>query len=349
MDFDTYTHRAAIEQALKAFLPSVISAEWADKVVGLARWKQDTTALTKAVSEPVWDFLIRGGKRWRPMLMCICCEAVGGKAKEIIPFTVIPELIHNGTLITDDIEDNSELRRGKLVLHKLFGTGVALNAGETLYLLPFTVIRDSSLPADTKRKAYEIISTQLLKCFFGQAIDISWGAQQSSRLPTEEEYLQMCANKSGSLACMAAKLGALLGNGTMQHIEALGKFGETAGVVFQIQDDILNISENRAIGKDFGDDITEGKRTLLVMHTLHVAPEQESRRLLEILGMHTRDTRLMQEAIAIITKHGSIEYAKKVASQLAEQAWREIDTLLPASDAKNHLRDLAQLLINRVV
>ncbi len=349
MDFESYKHRNDIEKALSEFLPGKITEDWVEKAVGKARWNQDITAITKAVSEPVWDFLTRGGKRWRPMLLLMCCEAVGGSPEKILPFTVVPELIHNGTLIVDDIEDNSDLRRGKPVLHKIFGVDIAVNAGNTLYLLPFIAVRDSNLPGKTKAAAYEIISTQLLKCHFGQAIDIWWHSGKSDRIPTEEEYLQMCANKSGSLACMAAKLGALLGGGSEKQIESLGKFAETAGVVFQIQDDILNIAENASIGKELGDDINEGKRTLLVIHTLNVAAAADKKRLLEILNMHTKDEKLLTEAIAVIKRHGSIEYAKKVATQLVENAWKEAEAALPESEAKKQLKELAQLLTHRSV
>ncbi len=349
MDFEGYKHKDDIEEELHKLIPDTLTEKWAENAVGSARWKQDEAALTKAISEPVWDFLNRGGKRWRPVLMMVCAEAVGGNAAKVLPFTPIPELIHNGTLIVDDIEDNSDLRRGKPVLHKIFGVDIAVNAGNTIYFLPYILIRDSSLSAETKSKAYEIISTQLLKCHLGQAIDIYWHSGKSGKVPTEEEYLQMCANKSGSLACMAAKLGALLGGGNEKQIEALGNFAETGGVVFQIQDDILNITENQGLGKELGDDINEGKRTLLVIHTLNVSPENEKKRLLEILNAHTKDDKLLKEAIGIIRKHGSVEYAKKTAGSLVEGAWKKIDATIPDSEAKKELRALAELVLHRIV
>ncbi|MBI2550246.1 polyprenyl synthetase family protein [Candidatus Woesearchaeota archaeon] len=349
MDFFENPHRERIEKELRSFLPAELTANWAEKAVGKAIWKYDVASLTKSISEPVWDFLSRGGKRWRPMLMLICCEAVGGNPEKILPFTVIPEIIHNGTLIVDDIEDNSDLRRGKPVLHKIFGVDMAINAGNTLYFLPYITIRNSDLPGTTKKDAYEIISLQLLKGHFGQAIDIYWHSGKSDRIPTEEEYLQMCANKTGSVASMAAKLGALLGGGSEKQIKALGEFAEAAGVAFQIKDDILNVESSEGIGKGFGDDISEGKRTLLVIHTLNAAPENERQRLLEILNMHTKDEKLLKEAIAIINKHNSIEYAKKAAAQLIEKYWKETEAALPESEAKNQLKELAQLLISRSI
>ncbi len=345
MDFESFRHREDVEKVLHEFLPQKITAEWVEKAVGKAKWHQDTGAITKAVSVPVWDFLSRGGKRWRPVLMLLCCEAVGGDTGKILPFAVIPELIHNGSLIVDDIEDNSELRRGKPVLHRIFGTDIALNAGNTLYMLPFMAVRDSKLAADVKNRVYEIIATQMLKCHFGQAIDIYWHSGRAEKIPTEQEYLQMCANKTGSVAAMAAKLGALLGGGTEQQIDALGEFAEATGVVFQIQDDILNIEGG--VGKEYGDDIKEGKRSLLAIHALNIGNAKDKMRLLEILGMHTSDKSLIAEAIGIITMSGSIGYAKKIAAELAENAWRKAETAMPESEAKKRLKELAEMLISR--
>lgn len=349
MDFASYKYSNEIEKALREFLPDKLTLEWAEKAVGKARWRQDTSALTEAISKPVWDFLSRGGKRWRPIAMLICCEAVGGNPEKILPFTVIPELIHNGTLIVDDIEDNSDLRRGKPVLHKIFGVDIAVNAGNTMYFLPYVAIQHSDLPETTKRKAYEIISTQLLKCHFGQAIDIWWHSGKSGKIPAEDEYLQMCANKSGSLGGMTGKLGALLGGGSERQIEALGRFGEAAGVVFQIRDDILNIAENKRIGKEFGDDINEGKRTLLVIRTLNIASIPDKGRLLEILNMHTKDEKLLAEAVGIINKYDAIAYVEKVAREVSENAWSEVDAVLPESPAKQQLRELAELMLSRKI
>jgi len=345
MDFGTYKYREAIEKELKKVLPGKLDDKWVEEAVGKSKWEQDSSSLTAALSVPVWDFLNRGGKRWRPMLMLICCEAVGGNPANVLPFTVISELIHNGTLIVDDVEDNSELRRGKPVLHNLFGVDIAINAGNTLYLLPFTVIRDSGLPDNVKATAYGIISTQLLKCHFGQAVDIYWHSGKAKELPDEDKYFQMCANKTGSVAAMAAMLGALLGGGTEKQVEALGNFAETAGAVFQIQDDILNITGS--LGKGFGDDISEGKRSLIAIHTLAVASKDEKKRLLEILDTHTKDENLIKEAIAIMQKHSSVDYARDVATKLAEKSWLEVEPLLHESEAKKQLHELAQMMVSR--
>ncbi|MDZ4256898.1 MAG: polyprenyl synthetase family protein, partial [archaeon] len=167
---------------------------------------------------------------------------------------------------------------------------------------------------------------------------------------SENEYLQMCAYKTGTLARMAARIGAALGNGTEEQQHALGKFSETIGVAFQIQDDILSlVGEEFAKGKGVGEDIHEGKRTLMVLHTLKNGSEDDKKRLLEILNAHPEDEKTIREAISIIQKYGSIEYAREKAKSLMEQSWRDVEAVLPESNAKKHLRAFAAFLINRKV
>ncbi|HDI02517.1 MAG TPA: hypothetical protein ENF95_00080, partial [Candidatus Aenigmarchaeota archaeon] len=179
---------------------------------------------------------------------------------------------------------------------------------------------------------------------FGQAMDIAWhnGMANADNL-SEEEYLQMCAYKTGTLARMAAKMAALLSGASKEDIEKLGRFAETIGVAFQIKDDIMNIEGG--LGKEYGDDIKEGKRSLMVIHTLQVASEEDKKRLLEILDMHTNDKKLVDEAISIMKKYNSIEYAKKLANKLMRETWEEIDKILPESEAKKKLKAFVEYLV----
>ncbi len=335
-----------INKALEELFPRKITKKWIEGNFGKASWEYDVEALQKALAVPIWNFLDRGGKRWRPLLMLLCCEAVGGNPDKIIKFAAIPEFIHNGTLIIDDIEDNSDFRRGKPVLHKLFGMDITVNAGNTMYYLPFLLIEKSKLSDATKRRMYDVITIECLKCHLGQATDIYWHNGKKSDIK-EGEYLQMCANKSGVLARISAKLGAILGGAGERQVFALGRFGETLGVVFQIQDDILNITQSKSIGKEEGDDINEGKRTLMVLHVLKVGSKKDKKRLVEILEMHTNDENLIREAISIIKRYDSINYAKKVANGLMNDAWSQLSPLLKDSAAKKKLKKLADFLIER--
>ncbi|MEM7824188.1 MAG: polyprenyl synthetase family protein, partial [Candidatus Aenigmatarchaeota archaeon] len=200
-------------------------------------------------------------------------------------------------------------------------------------------------------KAYEIYSQEMINIGLGQATDIAWhnGMANADTL-TEAEYLQMCAYKTGTLARMSAKIAATLAGADDKTVEALGRFVEAIGVAFQIQDDVLSLSGGVfAERKGVGDDITEGKRSLPVIYTLQVANQADRKRLLEILNMHTRDSKLIEEAIAIIHKYGSVEKAKQKARELVKSAWADVEKLLPASNAKTNIKAFADFLIERKI
>jgi geranylgeranyl pyrophosphate synthase len=160
----------------------------------------------------------------------------------------------------------------------------------------------------------------------------------------------MCSYKTGVLARFAARLGGIVAGATAKQLEALGKFGETVGIAFQIQDDILNlVGEEFQKGKGVGEDIHEGKRTLLVIRALQKASEADKKRLLDILNSHPSDEATIREAIEIIKKYGGIEYAQAKAEELVKKAWKQIDSALKDSDAKDTLKSLAEYAVKRQV
>lgn len=331
---------AKIDGAIERFFPKKTSKEWLRKNLGI-NGECDIYALNKSFNIPVWDFLGRGGKRWRPVLMLLCCEAVGGDAKKAIEFAPIPELIHNASLILDDIEDNSSLRRGKPALHIVYGLDTAANVGSGLCHMPYLVVRNSGLNEKMKADLYALIAEETVKIHLGQALDIFW--HKNSIIPKKGEYLQMAALKSGTLPRLAAKLGAKLGRGSESQVAALGDFAESLGVAFQIHDDILGISGER-LGKDFGEDIREGKKSLPVLHTLSVADKNDKNRLMEIVSFQKKEKNDIKEAIAIIEKYESADYSKKFAEKLINSAWEKTEKTLPGSKAREKLKMLADSL-----
>jgi len=150
---------------------------------------------------------------------------------------------------------------------------------------------------------------------------------------------------------MAAKIAAVLADANEELVEKLGFFAESIGIAFQIQDDILDLTGEEFAEKKGGrgQDITEGKRTLIVIHTLKVANAEDRKRLIEILRMHTADQKLRDEAIAIMQKYGSIDYAKNFAKRIVEESWRNVEKLLPPSSAKEKLNAFAKFLIERKI
>ena len=356
MDIEKFLEEKAalINKAIEKYIPRKFSEKNTLFKINPPKYAYNLETLNKAVAEPVWEFLDRGGKRWRPALFLLICEALGKNSEDYIDFAIIPEVIHNGTLMIDDIEDASVYRRGKSCTYKIYGLDIAINAGNAMYYLPLLPLiknRDK-LPSEKLRQVYEIYVQEMISLSLGQAMDIAWhrGIANADKVG-EKDYLQMCAYKTGTLARMAAKIAAVLADADETLVKKLGHFAESIGVAFQIQDDVLDLK-----GADFaekkgghGKDVTEGKRSLAVIHTLKVADSKDKKRLIGILNMHTSNQKLVDEAIKIMEKYESIDYAKQHAKNMVKESWREIDKLLPASHAKERLNAFAGFLIERKI
>jgi len=343
-----------IDQLIEKYIPKNFDKNSVVFELNPPRYELSLEALNQAIAQPIWDFLERGGKRWRPALFLLVVEALGENAEKFLDFAIIPEVVHNGSIMVDDVEDDSTFRRGKPCTHRIFGIDIAINTGNTMYFLPLlTLIKNRNrLPTKTFNKIYEIYTKEMINLSLGQAMDIAWHrGLANADLITEAQYLQMCAYKTGALARMAAKMAAVLANADENVVEKIGRFAEAVGVAFQIQDDILDLTSEEFSEKKGGrgQDITEGKRTLMVIHTLEKAEPGDKERLIEILKMHTTEQRLRDEAINIMQKYGSIEYAKQFARNLVQQSWKEVDLILPLSDAKEKLRAFAKYLVERKI
>jgi len=328
-----------VNREIERFLPKKIDKDWIALNLGQTVL---STELCNELTKPIWDLLNRGGKRWRPVLMMLCCDAVNGGSR-IMDFVPLIELIHNGTLIIDDIEDDSEIRRSGPAIHKKYGVDVAVNTGNMLYYLPHTILRRSRISPKLKLKIHEIVAEEMLKLHFGQGMDIHWHNNGSGI--SEQAYLQMCAYKTGVLARMAAKIGAIFGEATVGQINSLGKFAEAVGIAFQIQDDILNLTGN--LGKEHAEDITEGKRSIMVIHVLENGSANDCARLLDILSLKSDSIELKKEAIGIMKRYQSIKYARTRAREIVTSAWEKLDSILAASGSKAKLEQFAHFLIER--
>ncbi|MDO8633850.1 MAG: polyprenyl synthetase family protein [archaeon] len=338
---------AQTDKTIEAFFPRRISKELIVGYFGEPDFSFDLDTLQKSLVDPMWDFLDRGGKRWRPALMVLCCEAVGGNPELALPLSPIPELVHSGSIVLDDIEDETDLRRGKPAMHKMFGADIAINNGMMLFYLPMVLVANSNyLSLEQKNKLYKIYVDEMLKLSFGQGMDIFWH-RGVKKTVSEENYLQMCSFKTGALARLSAKFGAVVGGADDKTADLLGGFANTIGVAFQIRDDVLNLSEERALGKEFAEDIHEGKRTLMVIHAFNNSQKKVAERLLEIVSSRTNDDSVKREAIFIMKKAGSMDYASEMAEKLVSAAWKKVDKALPGSKSKSMLREFADYLVER--
>lgn len=341
-----------IDKAIEKYIPRKFTKDSILFEVNTPIYSYGLEPLNKAVADPIWNMLDRGGKRWRPALFLLICDALGKTSDYCLDFSIIPEVIHNGTLVIDDIEDSSEVRRGRSCTYKIFGLDIAVNAGNAMYylpLLPLMTQRDR-LPAQMQRDVYEVYVQEMINLSMGQAMDIAWhrGIANADGL-SEKDYLQMCAYKTGTLARVAAKTAAIISGAEKPLVDKLGHFAESIGVAFQMQDDILDLT-----GAEFskakgcvGGDITEGKRSLLVIYTLKTANASDKKRLVEILDMHTSNQALRDEAIGLLQKYGAFDYVKATAERMVAESWSEAEKLLPTPEAKEKLKAFAEFLIKR--
>jgi len=346
-----------VEATIEKWLPRRLDANSYQELSPCQQYEVDMNGINKAIFEPIWDLIDRGGKRWRALFMILIAEALGHTADDVMDFVVLPEIFHNGSLIIDDIEDDSGVRRGKPCIHLITGLDIAINAGNALYFLPLRILKSKRgvVPEGVLLRCYEIYSQEMTNAHFGQGLDILWHSKHAHLERTEpnvENYLYMSANKTGAVVKMCAKFSALICNASEEQMEALSYFVEAIGIAFQIRDDLLNVSEVEgnllsASKGGIGEDIHEGKRTLMVIHCLSQAPEDKRQRLKDILDMKTSDQELIREAIRILHSTNSMEFAKSKASDLVSTAWGQVDQVLPDTVAKKKLHILSQYLIER--
>ena len=298
--------------------------------------------------DPLYHYSENAGKRHRPLICFAACLAVGGDPNRAATAAAAIEHFHSAALIHDDIADEAELRRGEPCLHLTEGVGLAINMGDlALSLVNGTVINDPLLSDAVKVRVVSELIEMTRRTIEGQALDIGW-ARDGRYDITPEDYLVMATHKTAHYSgAVPLAIGAIVGGGTEQQIEALRSYGLDTGLAFQIQDDLLNlIGSEESTKKDFRSDITEGKRTLMVVHALQNSPKRE--RLIEILSSKEKDSAVLAEAVDIMVESGSIEYARTYAENLTSIAKNRLVDLVEPSDSLKLLISMADWFVNRL-
>ena len=296
---------------------------------------------------PLASYTANAGKRHRPLICLLACEAVGGDPKRAMTAAAAIEHFHTAALIHDDLEDRSLTRRGEPCIHVTEGEGLAINMGDlALSLVTGTVVDDEGLEPEMRLHVLRELVAMTTRTIEGQALDIGWARDGRFDLSIED-YLVMADHKTAYYSgAVPLAVGAIVGGGSPEQIEALREFGMATGLAFQIQDDVLNLVGTReATKKDFRSDITEGKRTLVAVHALNASPRRE--RLLAILAAAQSDPAVLDEAVGIMQEAGSIEFASSYARDLVVDAKRRLETALPAGKSRDLLTSMADFFIKR--
>ena len=298
--------------------------------------------------DPLMAYSENGGKRHRPLICFAACRAVGGDMERATSAAAAIEHFHTAALIHDDIADEAELRRGEPCMHLTEGMGLAVNAGDlALCLVNGTVVEDPLLDDATKVRVITELIGMTRRTIEGQALDIGWARDGRYDL-TPEDYLVMATHKTAHYSgAVPLAVGAIIGGGTEEEVEGLRAYGLATGLAFQIQDDLLNlIGSEESTKKDFRNDLTEGKRTLMVVHALQNSPDRD--RLIEILSSKEKDPAVLAEAVDIMERSGSIAYARSYAENLTNAAKERLVGQVRPSDALDLLVSMADWFVKRL-
>lgn len=305
-------------------------------------------SLSKLEPESLYEsseYLIKaGGKKFRPALTLLSCQAVGGKPEKALKAAAAIELTHTFSLIHDDIMDNDDTRRGKPAVHKVWGEPLAILAGDSLFAKSFELLSQSAednIAYERVVDALQVLTNSCINICEGQALDMAF---EDTFNVTKDEYMNMIYKKTGDLITASTTIGAIMGGASSNEIQALRTYGKQIGLAFQIQDDYIDLTGDESIGKPVGSDLVEGKKTLMVVYALEKANKEDQDRLVELL--EANDESIIPEAMEILEKYGAINYARSKAYDCVIESKQAL-SILPDSDAKDALFKLADFVFTR--
>jgi geranylgeranyl pyrophosphate synthase/uncharacterized protein with NAD-binding domain and iron-sulfur cluster len=304
----------------------------------------------------VRDFLERSGKGLRPALCIATARALGGRAEDALPAAAGLEMLHNGFLVHDDVEDGSDWRRGVATMHRSAGIPIAVNAGDSMNALAMRLFRKTGerLGPEAGMRIFEEVDHLVVETLEGQAMELGW-VRDNDLTVTTDDYLRLVLKKTAWYSFIhPLRIGALVADGDDRDLDRFDRFGYLLGVAFQITDDVLNLSGNVArYGKEINGDLWEGKRTLLLTHAFGQASDTDRVWIRSFLA-RPRARRLPREVLRlhdIIEGAGSIEWARQTADAFAEAAINEFDGSAfvgaPASPDLDWLRACVDYLVRR--
>lgn len=292
--------------------------------------------------QPMKYFLEFGGKRLRPLLTLLACKAVSGSYKQALPAASAIELLHNFTLVHDDIMDQDSMRRGQETVHTRWNEAVAILTGDGLIGLAYRSLLKT--PPETLIRVMQIFTEGVIKVCEGQAIDKDFEDRDEVSL---EEYFAMIQKKTGELIAICTEIGGIIGNGSEEEIKALRGFGEAIGRAFQIQDDLLDITSSEAVlGKDLGSDLAQGKKTYAIVKLRQSASSDDWDFVQSVFRTRRVDKETLERVKSILDENQIIADAR---AQIKADVERAQHHLLKIENQawSGELLDFSQMILNR--
>lgn len=314
----------------------------------------DRERLSRSLIRPVREICDRGGKSWRSYAALACCDVVEGDSRRFVQWLAVPELLHVGSLIVDDVQDRSQTRRGGPSCHVVHGEAKAINAGTAAYFLAQRLLISSEVSPAAKLRLYDLYFEAMRAGHAGQALDLDGLAdlmdaavESGSSLELERAILATHRLKTAAPAASLARMGAVAGGGSHAQVEAVGQFFEALGLAFQIVDDVLNLRGFEGNLKLRGEDIANGTVTLPVAKAMGRVAASERAWLWSTLRSKPESRDVIASVVALLERSGALSACDEDARRLVENAWASADPLLPDSSAKAMLRAFGWYVLER--
>lgn len=294
-------------------------------------------------------YIKAGGKRLRPLITVLACRISGGKEDIAIPGAAAVEVLHTFTLVHDDIIDKDDFRRGVPTVHRLWGIDMAILAGDTLHAYAYKCLLravDVGVPIERVLKSMNYLTDATITIAEGQALDMLLPLRQNVSV---DDYIEMVNKKTATLFAISATIGATLAGAQEKVVENLREIMTSAGIAFQIRDDILGlIGDEKVLGKPVYSDLREGKMTILVIYAYNKASENEKKKIKLVLGNRAATIEELREVAEIIKRLGAVEYAEYLADTYAEKAINLLKTVESVdSEALTMLKDVVNFMVRR--
>ncbi len=288
--------------------------------------------------------IISGGKRLRPYMVLKSCQILGGKSKDAMPAAGAIEMIHNFTLVHDDIMDNDEMRHGVPTVHKKFGMPIAILAVDFLFSKAYQTISISKLPSSRTAELISRLAKACVDVCEGQLLDI--GMAESKKIPTQSQYITMIAKKTAALFDVSCSMGAICAKAKQKDVSNLSSFGRNLGIAFQITDDLIGVMGNpKVTKKPVGNDLREGKKSLPILLAIKKAKGREKQIILKSFGNPKTSKKDLEKAVKVIRALGIEETVRNQALRYAKTAKKSLSSY--SGPAKKELIALLDFVVER--
>ena len=285
-----------------------------------------------------------GGKRLRPYMLIKSCQLLGGKRSSAMPAAGAVEMIHNFTLVHDDIMDNDDMRHGVPTVHKKFGMPIAILAGDVLFSKAYHILSESRLPAYSVMRLVNGLAKACVDVCEGQLLDIRMA--EGKKIPTQSQYIAMICKKTAALFEVSCMMGAQCATDNPRDISNLASFGRNLGIAFQITDDLMGILGNpKVTKKPVGNDLREGKKSLPILMAINLSQGNDKRTIKKVFGNTRASKADLQNAVDAIQRLDIEQNVRKQALRYARRAEESLAGYF--GPAKNELVALLDFVVKR--